>query len=511
MQTTLDDFLRYNVRHHGESIAVTIDDDARTHAQLARMVDQARSLIGTLIEPGDRVALWLPNSFAWIASFLAVASLGGVLVPVNTRLTGAELAVILADAGVRVLITSPSYRGRNYLEEAQAVGGSLVAAIVAAPASAAPSEWKIWRGPAASARGEPMAEQDVFCIQYTSGTTSKPKGVMLTQALYIHGARYVVRCQRMTPASSFMSAAPFFHCSGSMHAVTTCLIGGAALHSVSAWDPEYFLRLVARHRGDTGHGIFFRDIVALGSAKAREPLATLKVASDIEPPEFLTRLSEEFGITGISNIYGMTETGGNLTMWFPHDPFEKRITGNGRPQPPNLIRIVDPESGQICGPDKSGEIQMKGPTITPGYYQRPEANVAAVTDDGWFRSGDSGTLSADGELRYMARQRDVIRVGGENVAPAEVEQALCEETGLKLISVVGVPDERLGEVAAAIALSSDQVDWPRVLEKVRSRLAGFKMPRQVYLTDAMPMTATNKIQRAVLRQWIGQSRLTRVV
>ena len=127
MQTTLDDFLRYNVRHYGESIAVTIDDDARTHAQLARMVDQARSLIGTLIEPGDRVALWLPNSFAWIASFLAVASLGGVLVPVNTRLTGAELAVILADAGVRVLITSPSYRGRNYLEEAQAVGGSLVA------------------------------------------------------------------------------------------------------------------------------------------------------------------------------------------------------------------------------------------------------------------------------------------------------------------------------------------------------------------------------------------------
>jgi fatty-acyl-CoA synthase len=356
-----------------------------------------------------------------------------------------------------------------------------------------------------------MAEQDVFCIQYTSGTTSKPKGVMLTQALYIHGARYVVRCQRMTPASSFMSAAPFFHCSGSMHAVTTCLIGGATLHSVSAWDPEYFLRLVERHRGDTGHGIFFRDIVALGSAKAREPLATLKIASDIEPPEFLTRLSEEFGIAGISNIYGMTETGGNLTMWFPHDPFEKRITGNGRPQPPNLIRIVDPESGQICGADKSGEIQMKGPTITPGYYKRPEANMAAFTDDGWFRSGDSGTLSADGELRYMARQRDVIRVGGENVAPAEVEQVLCEETGLKLISVVGVPDERLGEVTAAIALSSDQVDWPRVLEKVRSRLAGFKMPRQVYLTDAMPMTATNKIQRATLRQWIGQSRLTRVV
>jgi fatty-acyl-CoA synthase len=296
-----------------------------------------------------------------------------------------------------------------------------------------------------------------------------------------------------------------------MHAVTTCLIGGATLHSMSAWEPEYFLSLVERHRGDTGHGIFFRDIVALGAAKARAPLATLKVANDIEPPEFLTRLAEEFGITGIANIYGMTETGGNLTMWFPHDPFEKRITGNGRPQAPNRIRIVDPDSGAVRPAGEPGEIQMRGPTVTPGYYKRAEANAAAFTTDGWLRSGDAGTLSPEGELRYMARARDVIRVGGENVAPAEVEQALCEATGLKLISVIGVPDERLGEVAAAVALSSERVDWPQVLDRVRSRLAGFKMPRQVYVTDAMPMTATNKVQRATLRQWIGQSRLTRVV
>jgi fatty-acyl-CoA synthase len=198
-------------------------------------------------------------------------------------------------------------------------------------------------------------------------------------------------------------------------------------------------------------------------------------------------------------------------MWFPHDPFEKRITGNGRAQPPNQIRIIDPDTGELRDPGQPGEIQMRGPTIMPGYYKRPEANAAAFTAEGWFRSGDAGTLSAEGELRYMARQRDVIRVGGENVAPAEVEQALCEETGLNLISVIGVPDERLGEVAAAIVLSSDKIDWPQVLDKLRLRLAGFKLPRQVYVTDAMPMTATNKVQRATLRQWIEQSRLTRVV
>lgn len=509
MQPTLADYIRHNLVHFGDQTAVTIDDEAVTHAQLAQLVDEARALLGRLIAPGDRVALWLPNSFGWIASFLAVTSLGGVLVPINTRLTGAEAAVILADAGVRVVVTAPSYRGRNYLEEARDVGASLVETIVSVPAGAPPADWIVMHG--SGSRGEPLAEKDVFCIQYTSGTTSMPKGVMLTQQIYVHGATYVVHCQRLTPTSNFMSAAPFFHCSGSMHAVTTCLIGGATLHSMSAWDPEYFLRLVERHRGDTGHGIFFRDIVALGAAKARAPLATLKVANDIEPPEFLTRLADEFGISGIANIYGMTETGGNLTMWYPHDPFEKRITGNGRPQAPNQIRIADFDSGKVCSAGEPGEIQMRGPTITPGYYKRAEANAAAFTADGWFRSGDAGMLSREGELRYMARARDVIRVGGENVAPAEVEQALCEATGLKLISVIGVPDERLGEIAAAIALSSENVDWPQVLDRVRSRLAGFKMPRQVYVTDAMPMTATNKVQRATLRQWIGQNRLTRVV
>lgn len=510
MQPTFQDFLRHNVQHFAGKIAVTIDDDALSYGQLAKLAEEARALLAPLLAPGDRVALWLPNSFDWIASFLAVTSLGGVLVPVNTRLTGAELAVILADAGARVLVTTSGYRGRNYLEEAQASAGSIMPVMIDAAAGPAPGEWRVWRKASSEARGEPMTEKAVFCIQYTSGTTSKPKGVMLSQAIYIRGASFVVDCQMLNPASNFMSAAPFFHCSGSMHAVTTCLIAGCSLHSVSVWDPEYFVRLVERHRGDTGHGIFFRDIVALGAAKAREPLATLKVASDIEPPQFLTLLHDEFGITGISNIYGMTETGGNLTMWMPHDPLEKRITMNGRVQPWNAVRIVDPDSGAICAPGRPGEIQIKGPTLTPGYYNRPDATAAAFTADGWFRSGDLGTLTGEGELHYMSRLRDLIRVGGENVSPTEVEQALRDETGLKMISVVGIPDERLGEIAVAVAICSTGIEWGPVLERLRSRLAGFKMPRQVYLAKSLPMTATNKVQRAQLQQWIGQNRLTRV-
>ena len=176
------------------------------------------------------------------------------------------------------------------------------------------------------------------------------------------------------------------------------------------------------------------------------------------------------------------------------------------------MRIVDPGHRRtVARPARPGEIQMKGPTVTPGYYKRPEANAAAFTDDGWFRSGDLGTITPDGDLVYIARLKEIIRVGGENVAPAEVEQALREETGLKLISVVGVPDERLDEVAAAVVVGVRPGRLAAVLREMRTRLAGFKMPKSIYTADELPMTATNRVQRATLRQWIGQSRLTRVV
>ena len=511
MRLTINDVLLHDVRHYAGKTAVTIDDRGLTYAELAGAVDEARLVLAPLVGPGDRVALALPNSFSWIAAFLALASLKAVSVPVNTRLTPTELRVILEDAGVRVIIASPLYRGRDYVAEAREAATGLVPFIVAAGDQTTPSGWTVISTGVAPRRSEPMEADGVFCIQYTSGTTSAPKGVMLTEALYLRTAAHCVRSQLLSPSTSFMSAAPFFHCSGSMHAITVNLLAGCTLHSVSAWDPEYFLSLIERHRGQTGHGVFFRDIVAVGAEKARASLATLKVAHDIGGEAFVRRLHDEFGITGISNIYGMTETGGNFTMWYPDDPLHRRIIMNGRPQPLNRIRIVDPVSGNEARPGEHGEIQMRGPTVTPGYYKRPEANRIAFTEDGWFRSGDLGTLTEDNELHFIARLRDIIRVGGENVSPVEVEIAVQALTGLKEISILGVPDRRLGEVAALVVLDTADRDWPAVLADLSKRLAGFKMPRHIYATDAMPMTATNKVQRATLQQSIREGRLRRLV
>jgi len=333
---------------------------------------------------------------------------------------------------------------------------------------------------------------------------------MLTNRAYLATAAYVVRCQRLTPSSRFISGAPFFHCSGTLHAITVCLLAGCTLNAMAAWDPERFLDETARHACDVSHMVYYRDVLALGAERARPRLATMKVTHDLGTRDYLARIRDELGIDGVSNIYGMTETCGQFTMWYPDDPLEKRLTANGRPQPGNRVRVADAETATVLPQGAQGEIQMHGATVTPGYFNRPDANAAAFTPDGWLRSGDLGTIGADGELRYIARLKEIIRVGGENLAPAEVEQVLRDACGVPQVCVLGVPDARLDEVAAAVVVGADGTDWQAVLARMRSRLAGFKMPRQIYTTDTLPMTATNRVQRAVLRELIVAGKLDRV-
>ena len=216
--------------------------------------------------------------------------------------------------------------------------------IVEGPGDELTTDWKAHvRHPIAGEQASELPD-GIFSILYTSGTTSKPKGVMLTAESYLATARYAASCQRLTPSSRFLSPAPFFHCSGSMHAITTCLIAGCTLHSMANWDPERLVDLAERHHTDVSHGVFFRDVLALGVERVRGKLATVKVGYDHAGAQIM-QLHDEIGISGISNLYGMTETSGMFTMWFPDDPLTKRVSANGRPQPGNQIRIVDADSG----------------------------------------------------------------------------------------------------------------------------------------------------------------------
>jgi len=505
--------LRHDAGHHGDRIALRLDGRELTYRALAGAVDEAAAVLARRVGAGDRVALWFNNSCNWLVAFLALNALRAVAVPINTRLTAPEVEVILRDVRAHALVVVTHYRGRRYLDEAVAIAEGLPEglAIFDASGDRRADEW-----PAIAPRRAPpprggAGPDDLLCIQYTSGTTALPKGAMLTNRAYLATAAYVARCQRLTPSSRFISGAPFFHCSGTLHAIAVCLTAGCTLTAMPAWDPERFLDDTARYGCDVSHMIYYRDVLALGSPTARARLATMKVSHDLGTRDYLARIHDELGIEGISNIYGMTETCGQFTMWCPDDPLDKRLSANGRPQPGNHVRIADPQTDEPLPAGVEGEIQMHGPTLTPGYFNRPEATAAAYTADGWLRSGDLGALTADGELVYVARLKEIIRVGGENLAPAEVEQALRDACGLPQVCVLGVPDARLDEVAAAVVVGAADADWQAVLGKMRARLAGFKMPRQVYTADTLPMTATNRVQRAVLRDWIVAGKLRRVV
>ncbi len=504
------------LRHHAEQtpnrVALRIDGEPRSFLQLHQGVLQAAGRIQSIARPGDRVGLWFHNCFAWVESFLALDLLGVVSVPINTRLTGRELRVIMEAAALTAIITTPHYRKRRYTDEAIATltpAGRTLAVLEASDALP-PSDW-----PVIQLEGDratlPASPADVFCIQYTSGTTSVPKGVMLTDAAYLQTASYVARCQRLTPASRFISAAPFFHCSGTMHALTVCLLAGCTLDSLSVWDPEQFVHTVSLRQSDTAHMIYFRDVLAIATSATRERLSSLQVAHDLGTAEFLLRIADQLGVAGISNLYGMTETCGQFTMWTPGEPLTQRVSGNGRPQPGNQIRIADPDSSAEMPAGATGEIQMRGPTITPGYFANAEAMVSGFTRDGWFRSGDLGRIGEDGELIYVARLKEMIRVGGENLAPAEVEQALRDLCHTSQVCALGVPDSRLDEVVAAVLVAPKVNDWADLVARLRERLAGYKVPRALYLAESLPMTATNRVQRATLRQWIERGQLQRVM
>ena len=235
--------LRYNAAHYGDRVALRLDGRELTYRALAAQVDDTMRTLGRHVGPGDRVALWFNNSFNWLASFIAINALSAVSVPINTRLTAAELEVILRDVRAHALIAV------SQLSRAQLSRGSdspratrcRKACSCSTPrTSGRPSQWPI----VADARPRPphgSPRDDLLCIQYTSGTTALPKGAMLTTAAYLATAAYVARCQRLTPGSRFISGAPFFHCSGTMHAITVCLLAGCTLTAMSAWDPEHFL------------------------------------------------------------------------------------------------------------------------------------------------------------------------------------------------------------------------------------------------------------------------------
>jgi len=505
-----------------------------TFAAFADAVDAAaRALVAAGVEPGDKVALWVVNRPEWLFVFYAAIRIGAVVVPLNTRLREDDIRFVLAHAEATTLVQSDRSGPIDFLAQTRAVLPGLGVDGAAAGDPSDPAfpllrrvitvgdqrhDGALWwddclkAGAAVppdevAARAAAVDPEATSMIIYTSGTTGFPKGAMHShRCIGVHASR----AERLgTTASDVMLCyLPLFHLYGLAEAALMAAGAGCRLVLTEGFDPGESVRLIEQERVTMLHGF---DIHFQGLMEARDRLAadvsslrlgTIPAGTEAARP-VAERILRDF--CPVVSTYGLTEGWACTTMGSPADSLEQRTTASGFPTAGYSFRIVDPADGTERPPGEPGEILVRGRVLMQGYYREPDLTADAIDADGWLHTGDMGLLRPDGHLRFLGRYKDMLKVGGENVSPLEVEGYLLESQPLDQIAIVGYPDPRLGEVpvayvvpAAGCSLGPAELE-AAIVDACRGRIASFKIPRRVFVVDALPMTASGKVQKHLLR------------
>jgi fatty-acyl-CoA synthase len=472
--------------------ALIHDGTPMTYAGLRdRVVRLAHALRGLGVEPGDRVAYLGFNHPAFLETLFATGMLGGVFVPLNARLTGPEIAYQITDSGASVLIHAPTHTG-------------LVAGVTG-PRKVALDEYE--RLPCAR-DGEPIdvpvSLDDPCMIMYTSGTTGRPKGAVLTHGNITWNAVNVLIDHDLIAAEVALVSAPLFHTAGLNMLTLPVLLKGGTCVLTAGFTPDATFDLIERHRVT-----FMFGVPAMFQAVARSPrwadadLSSLRLLTcgGAPVPPSLIATYQKRGLTFLQG-YGMTEAApGTLFLDAAH-----AVTKAGSAGVPHFfsdVKVVGQGLEEVP-PGEPGEVVVKGPHVMPGYWGLPEETAGAFTD-GWFRTGDAARLDADGYAYIVDRIKDVIISGGENVYPAEVENALLADPDVLECAVIGVPHERWGETGRAIVVPREGsgLTAERLLDSLAGRLAKYKVPTSVVFADEIPRNGTGKILKARLREKYG--------
>ena len=505
-----------------------------TFAETAGQVNRAAKALMTLgVRPGDHVCLWLNNCDDWIFIMYALAKIGAVQIPVNTRFRTRDLAYVLHQSDSAMLITHDVSGPVDYLGMVRQVvrlpvdGAELDdrdfprlrrVVIVAAEAHPGTSAWQaaLDAGSAVSDAALRQRAEAVDCdapalMMYTSGTTGFPKGVVHTHNVVRNVEERAYRLA-ITPDDVILNYLPLFHAFGYSEGALTSMLTGAKQVVTPTFDPAACLDLVEREGVTVMHG-FETHMKDLSDAQERQPrdVRTLRTGLFAAGMHSATpvcrrgaRLLAPFkALSG----YGMTEVWIGAALGALDDDESRRIESSGYPAPGYEMRIVDPDSGAALGPNAPGELQVRGYCLMLGYYNKPAETAACYTPDGWFKTGDTAYWREDGYLRFLGRYKDMLKVGGENVDPMEVEGLLLEHPGVHQAAVVGVADERLSEVPVAFVqpAAGQALEAAAVIDHCRGKLASFKLPRHVVFVDDFPMTASGKIRKTELRDQARQT------
>ncbi len=492
-----------------------------TYAELRTRVDAvAAGLIGLGIEVGDRVAVLAPNGAEWILLEYALAKIGAVMVTVNTAYRRHELQYLLQQGRVRTLFTVAEYRGNPYLETLRSIRQETsfpdLAHVVLIGEGADPAvmSWSemLRSGDAVPAgvlarRQAAVGPRDIVQIQYTSGTTGAPKGVMLTHRGTVNNANLMGDRAGFTSADRLLAVMPLFHTAGCVCNALGMLAKGGTLVLMVAFDAAKALALIASERITVMNGVptmYLRLLAEPGVREGRFAASTLRTAftgGTSIPAIVMQQMKQSFGADPMV-IMGMTEASPLITQTLPSDTFEQNTSTAGIALPFTEIKVIDPLTQDTVACGAEGELCIRGYLVTPGYFDMPGRSADAIDAEGWLHSGDLAILDARGYLRIVGRTKDMIIRGGENIYPAEIEDLLMRHPGVEQVQVVGVPDPDFGEEAYAFIVAHDggTLTEPVLREWCRASFSRHKVPRYMEFIEGFPQTASGKVKKFELRE-----------
>ena len=507
--TSIPAMVRASVERFADAEAV-VDGEVRwTYRELGEQVDRAvAAVIGAGLAPGERAAIWAPNIREWIVAALGILGAGGVLVPLNTRFKGEEARDILLRSKARMLFTVDAFLDADYvamLHKAGDVPGLEQIILLRGGADADARTWGDVLAAADSGAQPPnISAGDLSDLIFTSGTTGAPKGVMTTHGQTLKVFEVWSRLVGLDEGDRYLIVNPFFHTFGYKAGFLAAIMRGATIIPQPVFDAGAVLARIGEEKVTVlpGPPTLYQSLLnhpELGSTD----ISSLQLAvtgAAVVPVELIKRMSDELGFDTVLTAYGLTEATGVVSMCGHGDDATTVANTCGTAIPDTEVRVVDDERRPLP-PGEPGEVVVRGYNVMQGYYEDPD-QTAETIKGGWLHTGDIGVLDERGYLKITDRKKDMFIVGGFNAYPAEIENVLSTHDDIAQAAVVGVPDERLGEVGLAfvVARHGAQVDGDAVIEWCRERMANYKVPRRIEVVDALPLNAGGKVLKNQLRE-----------
>ncbi|MCL6597483.1 MAG: acyl--CoA ligase [Alicyclobacillus macrosporangiidus] len=511
MRLTIAHTLLHAARNWGDRPAVQVMDESPVlYRELYTEAVKIANKLNFDATNGKHIGILLPNTSRWISALYGTALSGKIGVLLNPRLTMGELLYQIQHSNTKLVITGPIH-GKDssvFVRELLRSVPNLRIVWVGghAPAGTIPFEaWiehdhdKVFFDPTLL-----PSENDTAVLIYTSGTTSLPKGVMLSHQSIVRNAYIVGRRFGLTSNDRVFSAGPFFHSGGlTMHVIMSALYG-LPVYSVSHFDPDIVLDCIQGYQCTIYNGIETLFLRLLDSPRFNaNRVSSVRTGWATGTPAIIRKIAGEVGMRGIIGVYGITEASPNVTISDWEDSEEHRYDTVGKPHPWSVVATWDPERRSLTPPGEVGELVVRGYSVMQGYYNQPKETSEAL-EDGWLHTGDLGRIRADGYVEFAGRLKDIVRVGGENVSCLEVENVIYQLEGVELASVLPLEDDVYGQVPVAVVKPAQDkmLSKEAILDFLRCHLASYKIPKEVVFMDNIPMTESGKVQKGRLRQLI---------